>query len=281
MEWVEVTGRTVEEALDVALDELGVDEQDVEYEVVTEPRGGLFGRIGGTEARIRARVKPLSREKPGERRRRGRGGRSGGGDRGSSGERPQRRERAGSRPAAEPDGQRSRRRSRGRKASAVTEMDESVSEMSPAEQAAVAAEFVTGLLEAFGVEASVRSEPTEEERVAVDIEGPDVGILVGPRGATLAAIEELTRTVVQRRTDGRGARMDVDVGGYRARRREALAGFATELADKVLESGTELALEPMGPADRKVVHDTVAAIDGVTTASEGEEPRRRVVIRSA
>ena len=72
MEWVETTGRTVAEALDAALDELGVDEDDVEYEVLEEPKTGLFGRLGGNEARIRARVKPISREKPGERQRRNR-----------------------------------------------------------------------------------------------------------------------------------------------------------------------------------------------------------------
>src|SRR2546430_6479473 len=71
MEWVEAAGRTIDEALDAALDELGVDENDVEYEVVARPGGGLFGRFGG-EARIRARVKPISREKPGEPRRRSR-----------------------------------------------------------------------------------------------------------------------------------------------------------------------------------------------------------------
>src|SRR5260370_29784584 len=95
MEWVETTGRTIEEALDAALDELGVDENDVEYEVVARPRGGLFGRFGG-EARIRARGKPISREKPGEPRRRSRrrggagarGGGGGGGGRGGKGGRP-------------------------------------------------------------------------------------------------------------------------------------------------------------------------------------------------
>src|SRR5262245_66615200 len=79
MEWVETTGRTIEEALDAALAELGVDENDVEYEVLSRPRGGLLGRFGG-EARIRARVKPISREKPGEARRRARR-RGPGGDR--------------------------------------------------------------------------------------------------------------------------------------------------------------------------------------------------------
>jgi spoIIIJ-associated protein len=78
MEWVETTGRTVEEALDAALDELGVDDDEVEYEVMEQPRGGLFGRFSGSSgARIRARVKPISREKPGERQRRNRRGGSG------------------------------------------------------------------------------------------------------------------------------------------------------------------------------------------------------------
>jgi spoIIIJ-associated protein len=73
----------------------------------------------------------------------------------------------------------------------------------------------------------------------------------------------------------------VDVGGYRERRREALAEFARRIAAEVQNEGVERALEPMSPPDRKVVHDTVAEIDGVTTSSEGEESRRHVVIRPA
>src|SRR5882724_10511276 len=76
MEWVETTGRTIAEALDAALDELGVDEEDVEYEVLEEPKSGCLGRLGSSEGRIRARVKPISREKPGERQRRNRRGSS-------------------------------------------------------------------------------------------------------------------------------------------------------------------------------------------------------------
>ena len=146
------------------------------------------------------------------------------------------------------------------------------------EQADVADEFMRGLIAAFGVTAEVGVR-IEDDVVLVDVEGDDLGLLVGPKGATLRAIEDLVRTVVQRRTDGHGARIHVDVGGYQAKRRAALEQFATGLAGRVVESGEELALEPMPPADRKVVHDTIAGIDGVTTISEGEEPRRRVVLR--
>src|SRR5688572_26959482 len=82
MEWIETTGRTLEEAVEAALDQLGVAEEDLEYQVLDEPKAGLLGRLGGREARIRARVRPISREKPGDRRRdrktrSGRGGRGG------------------------------------------------------------------------------------------------------------------------------------------------------------------------------------------------------------
>jgi len=87
--------------------------------------------------------------------------------------------------------------------------------------------------------------------------------------------------VVQHGLSGRSARLRVDVGGYRERRREALAAFARQVAEEVLTNNVERALEPMNPPDRKVVHDAVAEIDGVATSSEGEEPRRRVVISPA
>ena len=290
MEWVETTGRTVAAALDVALDTLGVHEDEVEYEVLEEARGGLLGR---REARIRARVRPISREKPGERRRRPR--RGGDGDRGDSrgaggrsartrpdgGQETRDADRAdagtsGDRPAR-------RRRSRSRRAATAGSnqetREEPVSEVPVEEQAQEAETFTRGLIEAFGAPATVATIIDEEGGVLVDVTGSDLGLLVGPRGATLQAIEELVRTVVQRRTEGRGARINVDVGGYRAKRREALARFAEELAEKVRETGRNQALEPMPPADRKVVHDTIAELDGVTTASEGEEPRRRVVVR--
>ena len=114
--------------------------------------------------------------------------------------------------------------------------------------------------------------------VTLSVAGPDLGLLIGPKGQTLAALQELTRTVVQRRLGARSGPLLVDVAEYRRTRRAALERFATEVADKVKQAGVATALEPMVPADRKVVHDTVNAIDGVTTTSEGEEPHRRVVI---
>lgn len=289
MEWVETTGRTVADALDAALDTLGVDDDEVEYEVLEEGRGGFLGR---REARIRARVRPISREKPGEQRRRARRGRDGGradrpakapakaagnGGRGRGGgggqrSRPPRRREGGER-APRGGG------SSGRKKEPT--MEETVSEVSVEEQAHEAETFTRGLVDAFGAPAQVATVIDDEGGVLVDVTGADLGLLVGPGGATLQAIEELVRTVVQRRTEGHGTRINVDVAGYRARRREALAQFAGELATKVRESGRDHALEPMPPADRKVVHDTIADLDGVTTVSEGEEPRRRVVVRPA
>ncbi|MBA2326024.1 MAG: Jag N-terminal domain-containing protein [Actinobacteria bacterium] len=296
MEWVETTGRTLEEAVEAALDELGVAEEDLEYQVVDEPKSGLLGRLGGREARIRARVKPISREKPGDRRRRERRprqapGRGGGRDRGrgrgdgDGGDAPATSGGGGGRRSS---GSRQRRRRPRRPAEeratgVATDEGATVeeSDIPIEEQAETAAGFTRGLLEAFGASAQVEARIEDDEFILVDVAGDNLGLLVGPRGATLSAIEELVRTVVQRHTGGHGARINVDVGGYRAKRRQALSEFTRELAQKVLESGQEQALEPMSASDRKVAHDAVAEMDGVTTGSEGEEPRRRVVIRPA
>ena len=98
-------------------------------------------------------------------------------------------------------------------------------------------------------------------------------------GNTLAAIQELSRTVIHRKVSGTAAgRVRLDVAGYRQRRREALEQFTRGVAEEVRSSGVQKALEPMGSADRKVVHDAVNEIEGVSTISEGDEPRRRVVL---
>ena len=146
------------------------------------------------------------------------------------------------------------------------------------EQGEVARGFLVGLLERIGADAAVGIREIDEDTIEMAVTGDDLGTLIGPKGATLTAVQDLTRTVVQRRTGGRNGRILVDIAGYREKRREALERFAHRLADEVKATGERRVLEPMHPADRKVIHDTVNAIDGVATESEGEEPRRRVVI---
>jgi spoIIIJ-associated protein len=261
MEWVETTGRTVDEAKDAALDQLGVDEQDAEFEILEEPRLGLFGRVRA-EARVRARVRPTrprpkddrrdrKRRKAGERR-------NGNGDRG---------------PTVDKGAPTTTEKREPRKE--ATQVDEDVP---MTEQAEVARQFLLGLLDELEASADVAVNPIDDETIEVAVTGGDLGLLIGPKGATLNALQELTRTVVQRRTGGRNGRLLVDVSGYRQKRREALERFARQVAAGVQETGERRILEPMHPADRKVVHDTVNELPGVRTTSEGEEPRRRVVI---
>lgn len=314
MEWIEVTAKTVESAVELALDSLGVHESELEYEIVEHPRSGFLG-IGRGHARIRARVKPISREKPQDRRRRKRneqrrgpkpersahqserapkparapaaandnadaGGAAdgAGGAGGARRSRNRRRKPAGTDPARSGSPAAERRGSNSSKTQGDPDMADAT--ISVEEQLNEAREFTDGLIEAFGLPASVRA-AMDDDDIQVDIDGDNLGVLVGPKGATLSAIEELVRTAVLVRAGGFGARIHVDVAGYRRKRKDALAGFATKLAAEVVASGVAKALEPMSAADRKVVHDTVAEIDGVATSSEGEDPRRRVVIRPA
>jgi len=346
VEWVETTGKSIDEAKEAALDRLGVDEPDAEFEILEEAKAGLFGRIR-REARVRARIRPTRpRDKQDRRDRRKRGGRKGPGN-GGNGSRGKGRSRgdgaargsggsgrtssppsAGEVPAAAAGGvaaldesgsaptgddrpARSRRRRGGRGRGGGTagsganrsstaegsdkptradrsaedgqhEGEERMSDVTLEEQGEMVQDFLDGLVEAFDLDGELRSEKIDDEMLEVQIVGDDLGLLIGPKGQTLTAVQELARTVVQRRAEGnpRG-RFRIDVGGYRQRRREALERFTRTVADEVKASGVQKALEPMNAADRKVVHDTINEIDGVATISEGEDPRRRVVILPA
>jgi spoIIIJ-associated protein len=157
--------------------------------------------------------------------------------------------------------------------------DMTTNDVTVQEQADIVRGFLEGLVEAFGVEGTLEQEQVDEDTIEVKVVGEDLGLLIGPKGNTLVAVQELARTVVQRQASGtHHGRVRIDVGGYRQRRREALERFTQQVAEQVKESGLQKALEPMVASDRKVVHDTVNDIDGVRTLSEGEEPRRRVVI---
>ena len=150
------------------------------------------------------------------------------------------------------------------------------------EQAKIATDFLSGFANAVGLKASVASSiKTDDEMLELELNGDDLGLMIGPRGQTMTALQEFIRIVVQRKTGATNGRIILDVAGYRGRRKEALSKFVQELAAEVIESGTAKVLEPMNPADRKIVHDAVNEIEGVTTSSEGMEPRRRVVISPA
>jgi spoIIIJ-associated protein len=333
VEWVVTTGRTVSEAVESALDKLGVDEQDAEIEVVQEPQKGLFGRLRA-EAQVRARVRPTVPRPKVDRRDRRRGERRGrDGDRnrakarsagrsdgteGNGRDRGQRRDAAATRDDGDPPGDAAMvtaqadvagddaydaveghptasTRSRRRRGSRTAEGANAVSESTQPTQAPAAAEFdiegqrqavesfLIDLLAAFGrSDATVTVTLSEDEAIEASVDGSELGLLVGQKGVTLQAVQELVRSMVQRRFVGQThARVRLDVAGYRARRKVALERFAREVAESVKSSGVAKALDPMGSADRKVVHDAVNEIEGVSTASEGEDTARRVVIRPA
>ena len=147
------------------------------------------------------------------------------------------------------------------------------------EQAAAAEDFLQGLIEAMGLDADVTASTTTEAAV-VELIGPELGLLIGRRGATLEALQEVTRAAVQRRTAGR-AWVNLDIEGYRARKRAMLERRARTTAARVRKSGRPQALEPMPAFERKVIHDALTDFRGVGTSSEGEEPNRYVVISPA
>jgi len=302
-EWVEIRAKTVEAAIEAGLKELGLESSDAaEIEVLQEAQKGFLG-LGGEPALVRMKAKPKRR-----RRRRSKGGGSGqpGGSEAqtSRGKGDRRQEsRPGSRGASRERSSRGRgdssrreapgRQSQSRSSGRSTEPRQSragegrppvssrpaASEPSPAdvaEQAEIVREFLVGLVDAFGLEGQVTTR-VEGDIIYAEVTGDQTEALVGTKGAILDAVMELCRTMVHRHSQS-GARLRLDIAGYAERRREALRIYARRLAEKVLAEGGEIMLEPMNPADRKVVHDAIAEIDGVRSFSEGVEPERSVII---
>jgi spoIIIJ-associated protein len=320
VEWVEVAGKTIAEATELALDQLGVAVGDAEVIVVTEPKTGLFGRMR-VEARVRARVRPVGARPKRERSRdRNRGGKGGQGSSGPGARTGAPRSETRS-PSANSAGEgagsgtsRSARRRRNRSQSGASGESGSLQNGSSAgtsrqgagsaekdtqrtsepketvamaegmtleEQGEVGRAFLAGLLTEYGVSASVETRLLDDETVEIAAMGEDLGLLVGPRGSTLSALQDLTRAVVQRQCPSRTDRILVDVAGYREKRSAALKRFSAQIAEEVIATGQEKALEAMSPADRKAVHDAVNDIEGVATRSEGEDPNRYIVIAPA
>lgn len=302
MEWVETTAKSLDEAKNRALDQLGVAADEAEYEILEEPKSGLFGRTRG-EARVRARVKPAAVRPKQDRRSRGRSKgkgddrarsgkrsasngsyRSGSGDRGgkerngaSTGRdrgdaaRPAKRDGSGR------EGRPAKDRSKQQKESTPMSDERPESTVTPQEVGDAAVTFMSGLVEAFGAEAGTEL-AVDGTDLEVKVSGSELGLMVGPGGRTLIAVQDLARVASQRRLGDHDTRLRIDVGGYREKRRAALEKFAAAVADQVIDAGEAKALEPMPSADRKIVHDAIIEIDGVTSRSEGDDPMRRVII---
>lgn len=146
-------------------------------------------------------------------------------------------------------------------------------------QSEIAADYVEGLLDILDYDGDI-DELVSGGRPVVEVVGGRLQALVGQRGATLEALQELTRLAVFRQT-GMPSRLLLDVGGYRVSRRKELAAVARNAVEKVKEYGEPVRLEPMSAFERKCVHDVINAIDGVESESEGVEPSRRIVVRLA
>jgi spoIIIJ-associated protein len=144
-------------------------------------------------------------------------------------------------------------------------------------QSEIAADYVEGLLDILDYDGDI-DELVSAGRPVVEVVGGRLQPLVGQRGATLEALQELTRLAVFRET-GSPSRLLLDVGGYRASRRKELAAVAKNAVEKVKEYGEAVRLEPMSAFERKCVHDVVNALAGVESESEGVEPHRRIIVR--
>jgi spoIIIJ-associated protein len=217
MEDVEASGKTVDEAIEKALQQLGLDRSQVDVEIVSEGRTGLFG-LGGESARVI--VKPLATEQ--------------------------------------------------------VAVESSTIQM--------AVDFLRRLLELMDVDADVTARAPEtpgdglgRASAVLDVNGDDLGILIGRRGSTLAALQYMVNHMVSRSLKSK-ALVSVDVERYKRRREDALIGLAQRLAEKVKTSGRTITLEPMPANERRIVHLALAGDPQVVTASLGEGETRKVAI---
>ena len=268
---IEVKAKTVDLAVEAAMQELGVsDREEVDVQVITEPVKGFLG-MGGQDAVVRVKRRPAKR-----RRNRSRGNDRAARSGNNNKNRQQERSGGGKNGGKRPEKRGSSSKSGGKHVRTETKVSDDRPSLPVDEQAKVAREFLEGLVEAYGLEGTV-STRIEDDVIVADVAGDQTEAMVGVRGSVRSAIHELTRTVLQRYSQ-ETARLRLDIAGYAERRRQALSIYAEQLIEQLMGEGGEIMLEPMSPADRKVIHDVAGEHDGVTSYSEGEPPRRYVVL---
>ena len=273
---IEVRAKTVDLAVEAAMQELGVeDREQLAVTVVQEPERGFLG-MGGTDAIVQVkRVKQRNRRR--DRGKKGRNESNQGGQRARNG--------GGGKGRTSGNSRRDQGKSQKNKGNKGRDMsrdnrsdkkEDDRDDLSIEKQTEIVKDFLTGLVDVYGLEGEVVTK-IEDDVIVADIKGEQTEALIGVRGSVRSAIHELTRTVIQRYASDT-ARLRLDIAGYAERRREALTIYASQLIEQLERDGGELMLEPMSSADRKVIHDAAATSELVTSYSEGDPPRRYVVL---
>lgn len=240
---LEKSGKTEEAAIAAALEELGLDRDDVSVEIVERAKSGFLG-IGASPAVIRVQYEAPDEEAEQE----------------AAPAEAQAPAAEAQAPAAEPEA--------------------SVEPAAPADEPESYARirtFVSGLLEHMGIQAQIDITARDNGGVNVNLSGSGMGAVIGRRGETLDAIQHLTNYAVNRGSD-KHMHISVDAESYRAKREESLVRLAEKMAAKAVKYKRSMALEPMNSYERHVIHTALQDYEGVTTSSTGTEPNRRVVV---
>ena len=239
-QFIDVTGKTEEEAIQNALRQLGLDRDDVSVEILERAKSGFLG-LGSCPAKVRVSYGPEEERK--------------------AAEKP-------AAPAEEPEAAPEEKQPE-----TVQTLGEEVDD----EKAQAIRKFLSGLLEQMESPAQVRVYLPEKGRYKVILEGENLGALIGRRGETLDAIQQLTGYAVNHGQSKR-VRIHVDAEGYRAKREESLVRLAQKVAGKVVKYRRNVTLEPMNAYERHVIHTALQETPDITTYSIGTEPNRRTVV---
>lgn len=254
MEIITVSKKTVEEAITEACIQLGLASTDVEVEVIEKGSAGFLG-IGAKQAVIKAWKKQEKKENKKEVKKEAK----------KVVEEPKQEEvKEEAIPVVEESNEE------------VADTEEKLAEVEPQTKEACE-KFLTDVLKTMGMEVTLTSEIDEDGSLSINMEGDNMGILIGKRGQTLDSLQYLTNRVANKMQDGY-VRVKLDTENYRQRRKETLENLAKNIAHKVKRTKRSVSLEPMNPYERRIIHSALQSDKYVSTHSEGEEPYRRVVV---
>ena len=258
-QYIDVTGKTEEEAINAALAQLSMDRDDVSVELLERAKAGFLG-LGSCPAKVRVYYGP--EEEPAEKQ-----------PERKPEPKPEKRTEARPEKRVEPKMEQAEKKPKKvEETPVVPALGEEVDD----EKAQAIRRFLTGLMEQMEVSAVIKVYQPEKGRYKVFLEGEHMGALIGRRGETLDAIQQLTSYSVNR--TGSRVRVQLDAENYRAKREQSLERLANKVAGKVVKYRRSVTLEPMNAYERHVIHTALQDVPGVTTYSTGVDPNRRVIV---